>query len=132
MSLIEAIRADGAKLLQEGEVKMVLGYRSRYDRRLPLLITQADQVSALVYDEECWQNLPTYIRKGEVRSAMPVAIVCRPEGIRSLLVLASEAQIAPDAVRVLAVVGSEYRGAMDLAGAAAFGAFMRSGGGYLI
>ncbi|MEI7836634.1 MAG: 4Fe-4S dicluster domain-containing protein [Planctomycetota bacterium] len=118
MSLIEAIRADAAKLLQEGQVKMVLGYRARYDRRLPLLITKGDQVSALVYDEACWQNLPTYIRKSEVRSAMPVAIVCRPEGIRSLLVLASEAQITDDAVRVLAVVGGEYRGAMDLPAAA--------------
>ena len=114
MSIVDAIRADAAGLLQTGRVKMVLGYRNRLGRRAPILLMDAAGADQLVYDAECRQNLAAYLRKPEVRQHFPVGVVAPPPVMRSLVMLAAESQIAADAVTVLAVGENEYHGALDL------------------
>jgi formate dehydrogenase (coenzyme F420) beta subunit len=119
MEMIEALRADAAKLLADGRAKMVLGYQARGEHRAPAFITDAAKTAALVFDAACIQNLAAYLRKPEVRRLMPVAVVATPPVMRSLILLQSESQLAADAVLVLAVEGATYHGVLDLAGAAA-------------
>jgi len=119
MQVIDALRADAAAVLADGRAKMVIGFRTLGDRRKPVFITDAKMADLLVYDAECRQNLAAYLRKAELKRFRPLAIVARPAVIRSLVVLAAEAQITPAEVVVLAVGDTGYHGALDLAGAAA-------------
>jgi len=117
---VDALRADAAALLQSGRVKVVLGYRARGGRRIPVLLTDAAGAADLVYDAECKQNLAAYLRKPEVRKLLPAGVVAAPAVMRSLVLLAAESQIPADAVTVLAVgdgaAVNEYHGVLDLPG----------------
>lgn len=118
MSAIERLRADAAELLTSGRAKMILGYRRRGDRVIPAFITEASEAEGLVYDETCRQNLAAYLRKSEIRQAMPVAVVAPPATMRSLVVLAAESQLVSEKVLVLALDAQEYHGVLDLAATA--------------
>jgi Fe-S oxidoreductase len=96
-----------------------LGYRARGERRVPAFVSRSAQAGTLVCDSECRQNLAAYVTKPEVRGYFPLAVVARPEVMRSLVVLWGESQIAPGEVAVLAVGPEEYHGVLDLPGAAA-------------
>jgi formate dehydrogenase subunit beta len=117
VEMIATLRADAAKLLTDGRAKLVIGYQARGPHRAPAFISDPAKVDALVYDDLCKQNLAVYLRKPEVRVRGPVAIVAPPAAMRSLMVLASETQLAE--ATVLAVGKNVYHGVLDLAGAAA-------------
>jgi len=119
MEMIEALRADAAKVLADGRAKVVIGYQARGEHRAPVFITNPERVSALVYDEACKQNLAVYLRKPEVKLLGKAAVVAPPAVMRSLVLLASESQLTDAAALALAVGTNEYHGAMDLAGVAA-------------
>jgi ferredoxin len=120
VEVIQALRADAAKLLADGRAKVVIGYQARGDHRAPVFITDPAKTSALVLDEACKQNLVAYLRKPEVRRFAPVAVVATPAAMRSLVLLQSESQLAEGAVLVLAAApGGAYHGVLDLAGAVA-------------
>jgi len=119
MSTIEALRADAVRLLKDGAVKMVIGYRARGDDRVPAFVTDPLKVDSLVYDSACKQNLAAYLSKPQVRRLVPLALVAPPNVCRSLVVLAAETQLADGEVRVLAVGNDQYHGVLDVAGAAA-------------
>jgi ferredoxin len=117
--MIEALRADAAKVLADGRAKLVLGYQARGEHRAPAFISDPAKTAALVYDEACKQNLAAYLRKPEVRSRGPVAVVAPPAVMRSIVMLAAETQLADGQVVVLAVGDGEYYGAKTIAEAAA-------------
>jgi len=122
MNALETLRADAARLLGEGRAKVVIGYRTRGKKRAPVFITDAAGAGSLVYDAACRQNLAAYLRKPEVRTLLPAALVASPPVMRSLVLLAAESQIGEEDVVVLAVgpasEGSgewRYHGALTLA-----------------
>jgi ferredoxin len=117
--MIEALRADAAKVLAEGRAKLVIGYQARGGHRAPAFITDPAKTAALIYDDACKQNLAAYLRKPEVRAGVPVAIVAPPAVMRGLVVLAAESQLAGGDVVVLAVGDGAYYGALDLKATAA-------------
>jgi len=117
VEMIATLRADAAKLLTDGRAKLVIGYQARGTHRAPAFISDPAKASVLVYDDLCKQNLSVYLRKPEVRVKGPVAIVAPPAAMRSLMVLASETQLAE--ATVLAVGKDAYHGVLDLAGVAA-------------
>jgi formate dehydrogenase (coenzyme F420) beta subunit len=119
MEIIESIRADAAAVLTDGRAKLVIGYRSRDGRRMPVFLLDPKQADLLVYDAECKQNLATYLRKSELKRFRPVAIVARSAVIRSLIMLHAESQLQAEEIVILAVGDKEYHGVMNLAGAAA-------------
>jgi hypothetical protein len=84
MSTIEALRADAARLLKDGAVKMVIGYRARGDDRVPAFVTDPLKVDSLVYDSACKQNLAAYLSKPQVRRLVPLGLVAPPNVCRSL------------------------------------------------
>ena len=119
MSASDAIRTDAAAMLGDGRARMILGYRRRGEDRVPAFVTDAGGVDALIYDDQCTQNLAAYLRKDEIRPHMPVAVVAAPSAMRSLVLLAAESQITPDDVTVIGVDGETYHGVLDLPAAAA-------------
>lgn len=119
-SATTALRADAAKLLSEGAVKLVLGYRAGGEGRVPCFVSEAAEAQELAFDEGCRQNLAAYLRKPEVRGRTPLAIVSSPAVCRSLLVLSSESQVRENEVRILAVGPKGYGGVLGLAAAAAW------------
>ena len=118
MNFNEALRADAGRLLKEGRVKLVIGYRSKGAARPPAFITDAARASALAYDELCVKNLAAYLHKPEIRKKFPVAVVASPAVCRSLVLLAAETQFGEKDIIVLAAGPKEYHGALDLAGTA--------------
>lgn len=118
MSAIESIRADAARLLAEGQVKLVIAYARRSGRAVPLFVTAPEAAAQIVLDDECRQNLAAYLGKAEIRGQVPVAVLARPAVMRSLVVLQAESQVPAGSVLVLAAGPEEYHGVVDVAGAA--------------
>ena len=117
---VDRLRQDAAAVLADGRARMVIGFRDRAGDRVPAFITDAEQAGELVYDEACRQNLAAYLKKADLKRFRPVAIVARPAVMRSLVLLAAEAQVAEEDVLVLGVSDDqEYHGILDLAATAA-------------
>jgi ferredoxin len=110
-----ALCDDAKRLLADGRVNLVLGFRRAGAARLPLPVAAPERAEQLVYDADCTVNLAAYLRKEEIRKRLPIAMIAPPATMRSLLILAAESQIAPTDVIALAVDGDRYVGAMDLA-----------------
>jgi len=120
VSGLTQLREDAARLLAEGKVKLVIGYRAFGERRCPAFANDPDGALKLVFDSSCRQNLAAYLSKSEIRMKYPVAVVAAPDAARSLLVLAAEAQLKEsEAVVLLMGADGEYHGAMGLAALAA-------------
>lgn len=118
MSVAESIRADAARVLADGRARMVIGYRLRNGRCSTAFIADAARSAELDYDPSCTLNLAAYLVKPEVRQKVPLAVVAPPATMRSLVILAAEAQLPREAVLVLGADGQEYHGVMDLPAAA--------------
>ncbi|MEI6846612.1 MAG: 4Fe-4S dicluster domain-containing protein [Chlorobiaceae bacterium] len=104
MSIEQQYRTKAKELLSSGEVKMVIGYGpgSTPDRRRPLFITTPDETDRLVLDSACIANLSGYlVTEGLLSDEKRVAIFLRPEGIRTINILAAEAQLNSDQVVII-------------------------------
>ena len=100
----EQYRTRAKELLSSGTVKMVIGYKpgSTPDRRRPLFIRTAEEANRLVLDSACITNLSGYlVTEGLLSDEKKVAIFLRPEGIRSINILAAESQLNPEQIIVL-------------------------------
>ncbi len=97
----EKYRSKAKKLLAEGSVKMVIGYSpgSTPDRRRPVFIRSFDEADQLVLDSNCIANLSGYlVSEGLLSDEKHVAIFLRPDGIRSINILAAESQLNVDQI----------------------------------
>ncbi len=100
----EKYRTAVKELLASGTVKMVIGYRpgSTSDRRRPLFIRTSEEADQLVLDSLCVTNLSGYlVTEGLLSDEKQVGIFLRPEGIRSINILAAESQLNADQVVIL-------------------------------
>ena len=101
---MEALQKKAEELLAQGAVKAVLGYEpGTSGRRRPLVARTAEQARRLVFDDACGQNLARYLTRPEVRRLGRLAVVARPEVLRSILQLAAERQLQEGEVLALAV-----------------------------
>lgn len=114
MSHVSSLRADAARLLAEGRVKLVIGYRAEGTNRYPLFAKDKAGTDGLVFDDGCRQNLAAYLRKPELQGQGPVAVVVSPSSARSLVVLAAESQARDDEVVALFIAPDGYHGALDI------------------
>ncbi|ACF43569.1 4Fe-4S dicluster domain-containing protein [Pelodictyon phaeoclathratiforme] len=100
----EKYRTAVKELLASGTVKMVIGYKpgSTSDRRRPLFIRTSEEADQLVLDSLCVTNLSGYlVAEGLLSDEKKVGIFLRPEGIRSINILAAESQLNADQVVIL-------------------------------
>jgi formate dehydrogenase (coenzyme F420) beta subunit len=104
MSILEQYRKKAAELLSSGEVKLVIGYGagSTPDRRRALFARTTDDAARLHVDAACDANLSGYlVTEGLLSDKKKVGIFLRPEGIRSVNILAAESQLDPDQIVIL-------------------------------
>ncbi|ABL65291.1 4Fe-4S dicluster domain-containing protein [Chlorobium phaeobacteroides] len=104
MSIQEQYRQKANELLSSGTVKMVIGYGSGStpDRRRPLFIRSPEETRNLVLDAACELNLSGYLlSEGLLSDKKRVAIFLKPEGIRTINILAAESQLNADQIVIL-------------------------------
>ncbi len=104
MGIQEQYRSEAAALLSSGEVKLVIGFGegSTADRRRPLFARTPEEAQKFVLDAACIANLSTYlVTEGLLSDGKKVAVFLKPDGIRSVNILISEAQLKPDQVVIL-------------------------------
>jgi coenzyme F420-reducing hydrogenase delta subunit len=83
------LRETAARLLSEGAVKVVIGY----GQRGPAFITRPEDAARLVWNQTCFANLTTYLKRKEVRALGKPAIVLKGCDERALVVLEKESQV---------------------------------------
>jgi coenzyme F420-reducing hydrogenase delta subunit/ferredoxin len=83
------LRETAARLLTEGTVKVVIGYGARG----PIFVTRPEDAAGLMWNESCFANLTTYLKRKEVRALGKPAIVVKGCDERALIVLEKESQI---------------------------------------
>jgi ferredoxin len=101
MGLQEQYRSEAAGLLSSGAVKLVIGYSagSTPDRRRPVFVRTPEEAERLVLDGACVANLSTYlVTEGLLSDGKSVALFLKPDGVRSVNILAAEAQVNPEQV----------------------------------
>lgn len=104
MGLPEHHLAAAAGLLSSGEVKLVIGFGmgTTPDRRRPLFVRTPEEAGRLVLDASCIANLSVYlVQEGLLADGRKVGIFLDPEGIRSINILAAEAQLDPEQIVIL-------------------------------
>ncbi len=115
MAIQEEYRNRAAELLKSGEVKLVIGFGegSTPDRRRPVFARTPAETSRLVLDARCLANLSGYlVSEGLLSDGKTVAVFLKPDGIRSINILAAEAQLNVEQVLVL---GFDIRGGEPVA-----------------
>jgi len=85
------------RLLEEGKVKVVIGY----GKRGPVFVTRPEDVEQLVWNDRCLANLTVYLKRKEIRALGRPAIVVKGCDERALVVLEKESQIDRKEMHVL-------------------------------
>ena len=116
---LDQLKQDAKAVLDDGRAALVIGFRERAGECVPAFVTSADQADRLTYGETCITNTAAYLRKPEIRERRPVALVARPEVMRSLVLLKAENQLTDDDVLALAVGDDTYHGLLTLTDAEA-------------
>ncbi len=98
----EDLRRSAERLLQEGKVKVVIGY----GQRGPAFITRAEDAGKLVWNEGCLSNLTVYLKRKEVQALGPAAVVVKGCDERALVALERESQLDRGAVHVIGMACS--------------------------
>ncbi|MGQ9649908.1 MAG: 4Fe-4S dicluster domain-containing protein [Phycisphaerae bacterium] len=83
------------RLLEDGTVQVVIGYGQSSDDgpTYPVFITNAADVDRLVWNDQCFANLTTYLKRKEVKALGKPAIIVKGCDERALVVLEKESQI---------------------------------------
>ncbi len=83
-----------SKLLQSGEVQCIVGYGEGSNERVrPAFARNEEEVSKLIYDKRCTQNLAMYLYKREIVKLGKPAIVANIHTLRGIIRLAAEKQV---------------------------------------
>ncbi|KAF0216866.1 MAG: 4Fe-4S [Geobacteraceae bacterium] len=113
-SATEAIRAEAARLLTEGSVTAVIGYRSgkRAGTAMPAIVTSPEKAAELIFSPSCVNNLALYLTKAkkDIRKTGKVAIVAKGCDIKALAGLMGESQLKREEVVILAVACAGVKG----------------------
>ncbi len=95
------IREEAKKLLESGEVTMVIGWTSGSApfKTTPVFVKQAEDVERLVWNPACTNNLAVYLP--QVAQREKVGIVAKPCDSRSIVSLIQEKQVPRENVKII-------------------------------
>jgi ferredoxin len=94
MTMLDQLRQTCRKLLEEGTVKVVVGYGQAGGLPpYPVFITRPEDVAQLVWNDQCTANLVTYLKRKEIRALGKPAIIVKGCDERALVVLEKESQL---------------------------------------
>lgn len=103
----EAIRAEAARLLSEGIVAAVVGYRAgrRAGTARPAVIGRAEQAQGLLFSPACVNNLALYLTKAkkEVAGRGRLAVVVKGCDLKAVAGLIGESQLRREDVHLIGV-----------------------------
>jgi coenzyme F420-reducing hydrogenase delta subunit/ferredoxin len=91
------LREAARRLLEEGRVKVVIGYGARG----PVFITKPEETGRLEWNANCLGNLTVYLKRPEVRALGAAAVVVKGCDERALVVLEKESQLRRDELQVI-------------------------------
>jgi ferredoxin len=93
--MLEELRQTCKRLLEDGSVKVVVGYgqATADDRVVPVFITRPEDVGQLVWNDQCFANLTKHLLRKEVMALGKAAICVKGCDERALVVLEKESQI---------------------------------------
>jgi ferredoxin len=93
--MVNELRQTCRKLLQDGDVKVVIGYGQSDPEApaYPIFVFEPDGVDDLVWNEWCFPNLVTYLKRKEVQALGKAAVIVKGCDEKALVVLANESQI---------------------------------------
>jgi ferredoxin len=101
---MELLRAKARELLENGVVKLIIGYGTGpEDSVRAIFIKKPADSERLIFNAQCQQNLAVYLTKHEIKHFGKVGIVAHLSTIRSILQMASEHQLKEDDVIALGV-----------------------------
>ncbi len=102
---MEALQKLASKLLQEGTVKVVIGYEEGPKGIRPAFITSPDQCQRLVFNSRCVHNLAVFLspRRSQVAALGRPAIVVKPCDAKAVAGLLRETQIKREDVEIISV-----------------------------
>ncbi len=90
------------QLLQSGDIQCIIGYAEGSNGRVrPTFARTTGEVSDLLFDIRCTQNLATYLYKKEIRTLGKPAIVANISTLRGIIRLAAENQLTDGEVIAL-------------------------------
>jgi coenzyme F420-reducing hydrogenase delta subunit/ferredoxin len=93
------LRAAARRLLEEGKVKVVIGYGARG----PVFLTKPEETERLEWNANCLANLTVYLKRPEVRELGAAAVVVKGCDERALVVLEKESQLRREELQVIGV-----------------------------
>lgn len=91
------LRETARTLLSEGRAQVVIGYGEGG----PIFVTKAEDAAKLVWNKSCLANLPTYLKRKEIKTLGKAAIVVKGCDERALLVLEQESQVERENLHVI-------------------------------
>lgn len=94
-------------LLNEGSVKLIIGYEEGTNKTRPLFCRTAEEAQKLIYTSKCINNLAVYLTKKELIGEEKIAVVATIPTLRSILQLAFENQLNEEKLAVLTVTKDE-------------------------
>jgi ferredoxin len=101
---MDELRIKTKELLESGKVQLIIGYeQGSGNKTRAVFIDNPSQVTKLIFNNRCIQNLAVYIAKKEVRKKGKSAIVAPVPVMRTIIQLASENQISDDGLVVLGI-----------------------------
>jgi ferredoxin len=92
-----------AALLQEGTVKLIIGYEQGTEKPRPLFCTVPEDASRLIFNDQCKNNLAVYLTKKEIIGDEKIAVIATYYVMKSIVQLDKENQINKDNLMVLTV-----------------------------
>lgn len=89
--------------MESGRAKIIIGYGNGSGGKVrPLFIRSVADVTKLVWDQRCRQNLAVYLAKPEIKKFGTPAIVATPVVVRSIVQLIAERQLkSPDLITLV-------------------------------
>lgn len=100
----DQLRQACRRLLEEGQVQVVIGYGQKGGGpAYPVFITRPEDADQLVWNDRCFANLTTYLKRKEIRSLGKAAVVVKACDERALVVLEKESQIDRGGLVVIGV-----------------------------
>ena len=114
-AVTQAIQQEATRLLTEGTVAAVVGYRAgrRTNTALPVIVTAIDQVDQLIFSPACVNNLALYLTKAkkEVSTKGKLALVAKGCDLRAVAGLLGESQLKRDDVYLIGIACAGVYGA---------------------
>ncbi len=109
----DLIREIAKKWLSDGTVEAVVGWtEGTYGgKTAPVLIKKPEEADRLVFNENCTNNLMTYLKREPVRSMEKVGLVAKGCDIKAFIGLVQESQVPREKFMLLAVTCPGVKGA---------------------